>query len=304
MATETGQLIVQFEGKVIQTLPLTDEPLLIGRSPDVGLTLPHPLVSREHAEFSMKNLNAVLTDLGSSNGTFIGNERLGPRQPRVLTDGTSFRVGPYLLTYKASNISPFVPDDTHEESEEQVKVEAVIYERADEARKHFRHVPRSPGRETSSLYMSFLPDIYQEDDFLRRFLLIFEDIWEPLEQRQDHIHMYFNALTCPVTFLPWLANWLGFSLDPHWPEMRQRRLLAQAMDIYRWRGTRYGLIRILEVCTGITPTITETELEPFVFHIQIPATNGEIDRKFINELIQTHKPAHAGYVLEWKQEHF
>lgn len=300
MATEKGQLIVQFEGKIIQTLPLTDEPFLIGRSPDVGLTLPHPLVSREHAELAIKNLNVVLTDLGSSNGTFIGNERLGPRQPRILTDGTSFRIGPYFLTYRASDASPFIPDDVHEESEEQQAREEGIYEQASEARKHFQQVLRSPGQETSSLYMRFLPDIYQENDFLRRFLLIFEEIWEPLEQRQDHIHMYFHPLTCPVVLLPWLASWLDFPLDPHWPEMRQRRILAQAMDIYRWRGTRYGLVRMLEVCTGITPIITEMETEPFVFHIEIPLAAGKVDKKFINDLIQAQKPAHAGYVLEWK----
>jgi len=302
VATEPGQIIVQFEGKVMQTLPLTDVPLIIGRAPEVELTLPHPLVSREHAELSIQNGSAVLTDLGSSNGTFIGDERLGPRQPQVLTDGMGFRIGPYLLTYKASTQSPFIPDDVQEESEEKVVAEAFVYERASEARRHFRPALRSPGQATSSIYMSFLPDIYQENDFLRRFLLIFEDIWEPLEQRQDHIHMYFQPLTCPTAFLPWLANWLGFSLDPHWPEIRQRRLLAQAMDMYRWRGTYYGLIRMLEVCTGVTPVITENEREPFVFHIEIPVTDADIDRKFVNDLIETHKPAQAGYVLKFKDQ--
>jgi phage tail-like protein len=205
------------------------------------------------------------------------------------------------LTYKVSDQAPFTPEDVQEESAEEVQVATFVSERASAARKHFRQVLRSSGQGTNSIYMSFLPDIYQENDFLRRFLLIFEDIWEPLEQRQDNIQMYFQPLTCPTAFLPWLANWLGFSLDPHWPEMRQRRLLAQAMDMYRWRGTHYGLTRMLEVCTGVTPVITENEREPFVFHIEIPVTAGDIDRKFVNDLIQIHKPAHAGYVLKFKE---
>jgi phage tail P2-like protein len=123
-----------------------------------------------------------------------------------------------------------------------------------------------------------------------------------LEQRQDHIEMYFDVQTCPPAFLPWLASWLGLSLNERWPEARRRRLLAQAMELYRWRGTHYGLVRMIEVCTGITPVITEHPSQPFVFRIRItlpPGTSGEaVDKDFIEELIQAHKPAHAGYVLE------
>jgi phage tail-like protein len=160
-------------------------------------------------------------------------------------------------------------------------------------------LPRRRAQLTQSLYSRYLPGIYQDNDFLQRFLSIFEDVWEPLEQRQNYIHMYFDPRTCPVSFLPWLASWLGLSFNPHWPEARRRRLLAQAMDLYRWRGTRYGLIRIIEVCTGLTPVIIENPLEPFVFRIRITATaENAVDKDLIEELIRTHKPAHAGYILE------
>lgn len=162
-------------------------------------------------------------------------------------------------------------------------------------------VQREP-EEDGSLYLGFLPDIFQEDDFLRRFLHIFEDIWEPLEHRQDHIEMYFDPRTCPASFLPWLASWLDLPFNPHWPEARHRRLLSAAMELYSWRGTAYGLTRMIEVCTGLTPLIRELPSQPFVFHIRIitppGAPAGTVDKDFIEELIQAHKPAHAGYVLE------
>ena len=100
MQNESEQLIVQFEGNVIQTHPLTQAPVTIGRSPDVGVTLPHPLVSRAHVELRLGPQGLVITDLGSSNGTYIGTERLAPNQPRILTDGMSFRIGPYTMTYQ------------------------------------------------------------------------------------------------------------------------------------------------------------------------------------------------------------
>ena len=74
------------------------------------------------------------------------------------------------------------------------------------------------------------------------------------------------------------------------------------MELYSWRGTRYGLARMIEVCTGLTPVITESLSQPYVFHIRVtlpPGSPGEtIDKALIEELIQAHKPAHAGYVLE------
>lgn len=311
MQGENGQIIVRFEGNVIQTIPLTRTAITIGRAPDVGISLPHPLISRAHAEVRLDAQGLILTDLGSSNGTFIGEERLAPQQPRILTDRMSFRIGPYQLIYQAAQ-SPQAPEAWVEVQDEQRETDtiptqqpatrreapapAMVPSRVPQA---VSPVPRPRAQVTQSVYSRYLPGLYQENDFLQRFLSIFEDIWEPLEQRQDHIEMYFDPRTCPVSFLPWLASWLGLTFNPHWPEARRRRLLAQAMDLYRWRGTRYGLIRMIEVCTGLTPVIIENPLEPFVFRIRITGTSeNAVDKEFIEELIRIHKPAHAGYILE------
>jgi phage tail-like protein len=310
--TETGQIIVQFEGNIIQTVSLTQEVLSIGRTPEAGLTLPHPLISRAHAELRRQAQGVTLTDLGSSNGTFIGNERLLPQQPRILTDGMSFHIGPYTLTYRASKATQERPTWTEEpEKQEQSggqELPVIVLEPAAATTAHnvtervtagvpraIKPSPRVLSQANRSIYSNYLPDIYQENDFLQRFLYIFEDIWEPLEQRQDHIDMYFDPRTCPAEFLPWLAGWLDLTFNQHWPEARRRRLLAEAMDLYRWRGTRYGLVRMIEICAGVTPVITENPLEPFVFRIRI---SGPVDRELIEELVQVHKPAHAGYILE------
>lgn len=139
----------------------------------------------------------------------------------------------------------------------------------------------------------------RNQDFLARMLLVFESLWEPLEQRQDHIAMYFDPRTCPAELLPWLGAWLDVTLDPHWPEERRRNLLAEAMELFRWRGTAYGLARMIEVSTGLTPVITDEATEPFVVRIAvaIPPASG-VRREVIEDLIRAHKPAHVGYVLE------
>lgn len=309
MATSPAQLIVQLQGSVIQTLPLTLPVLRIGRTPESGLMLDSHLVSRAHAELRVTPQGAVLTDLGSSNGTFIGTQRLLANQPQLLKDGGSFRIGPYILTYRtsASETQTQVEDEEMPRIVEQATLPPEVLETRQQLPLAPRPEPparRAPERAMASLYARYLPDIYQENDFLQRFLHIFEDIWEPLEQRQDHIEMYLDPRTCPAVFLPWLASWLGVPIPAHWPEARKRRLLSQAMELYSWRGTLYGLARMIEICTGLRPEITEKPTEPFVFHVRIalaPSPTGEhVDRTLIEELIQIHKPAYAGYVLEVK----
>jgi phage tail-like protein len=44
--------------------------------------------------------------------------------------------------------------------------------------------------------------------------------------------------TSPASWLGWLASWLNLTVNPHWPEDRQRRLLDEVMELYRWRGRR------------------------------------------------------------------
>jgi hypothetical protein len=76
-------------------------------------------------------------------------------------------------------------------------------------------------------------------------------------------------------------------------------LLSEAVELYRWRGTQYGLTRMIEVCTGATPLIAETPANPFVLHIRVAVSQeSDIDRDTIERLIVANKPAHTGYVLD------
>lgn len=304
MAASSGQLVIVFEGEVVQKLPLTMSVLRIGRVPESDLQLSHALVSRNHAELRIEEQGVVLTDLGSANGTIVKDMRLLPNEPCVLEDGTAFLIGPYTLIYQTTE--PISQDEEQLPKYENHPKTAIAKIPAHNFTplhnpEATMSVPGSLNGNSESIYLYNLPDIFQENDFLRRFLLIFEDIWEPLEQRQDHISMYFDPRTCPESFLPWLASWLGLVLPTHRLEVH-RYFLTQAMDLYNWRGTRYGLIRMLEVCTGLTPEILDFPMRPFVFLIRINIPSdfpGEVpDKRLIEGLIQLHKPAHIGYLLE------
>ena len=51
-------------------------PTVLGRSRDVGITIAHSLISRQHCEIYENDGQLVVRDLGSLNGTFVGESRI------------------------------------------------------------------------------------------------------------------------------------------------------------------------------------------------------------------------------------
>jgi len=85
---------------------LSVSPFTIGREPSNTLVLDDSLCSRNHAlivHFTdpQGTVRYQLTDLSSSNGTFVGGQRLGPNQPFWLTPGNVIRIGTQEWTFEA-----------------------------------------------------------------------------------------------------------------------------------------------------------------------------------------------------------
>ena len=80
-----------------ERLQLFDGENLFGRGdPDV-IELPSTTVSRRHARITV-DADAVLEDLGSKNGTFVGDRQV--TTPTRLNDGDRVRFGSLLLTFR------------------------------------------------------------------------------------------------------------------------------------------------------------------------------------------------------------
>ena len=77
---------------------LGDGHSVLGRDPDVEIFLNSPGVSRRHARITIAGNRAAIEDLGSKNGTFVGDERVHGSQP--LGDGDIIGIGSVKLTLR------------------------------------------------------------------------------------------------------------------------------------------------------------------------------------------------------------
>jgi FHA domain len=79
-------------------VPLEGQPILIGRGADVTVRLDDDYVSTRHARFVPHGDDWYIEDLGSTNGTYIGSQRI--TTPMVVTVGVQVRMGKTIVELK------------------------------------------------------------------------------------------------------------------------------------------------------------------------------------------------------------
>jgi hypothetical protein len=93
-------------GYLLGREPATDARVRSGVLRPITLEDPTGAMSRVHAEIRLDNWDVVLTDSGSSNGTFIAEpgmqvwSMLGPSQPFRLVPGVRVRLGQRTFTFE------------------------------------------------------------------------------------------------------------------------------------------------------------------------------------------------------------
>jgi phage tail-like protein len=161
-------------------------------------------------------------------------------------------------------------------------------------------MPYEPSPQAST-YLQYLPAPYQSqpaDSFISRFLLIVESMLGPIESMIDNLPYYFDPRLAPPELLPRLAAWVGLELDENWSLEQQRELVAQATMLYRWRGTRRGLLEHLRLYTGRTPVVVERFGSQSISVTVTPARPEHFDPSVARRIIEFQKPAHVAYILD------
>lgn len=157
-----------------------------------------------------------------------------------------------------------------------------------------------------------LPAFMQEDDFTVRLTQGFDTVVAPLISVLDCLDAYVDPLLAPDDFVPWLASWVGATVDGHWADQRVRQSILAASSMHRQRGTVEGLRAQLALATGgdvevgdtggvlcsLSPTDAGHEPEPgLVIRIAVDDP-GSVRLSVLEELVDGMKPAHVPHVIE------
>jgi phage tail-like protein len=162
---------------------------------------------------------------------------------------------------------------------------------------------------------TLLPGLYQDDDLAVRFTSALDAVLAPVLGVLDSRDAYVDPRLAPLDFVHWLAQWVGADLDASWPEHRQRALVANAADLYAWRGTARGLSELIKIITGVAPEIVETGGVTWTGSPppagQLPGSAGAaivvrvrtrkgatIDPVRLDRLVAAAKPAHVAHRVE------
>ena len=95
-ASTTPTRLVVTEGPLRgTTLPLGSSAVLIGRAPSCTLVLDDDYSSSRHARFFPQGGQWLVEDLGSTNGTFLGEVKV--QQPTPVAPGAQVRIGQSVI---------------------------------------------------------------------------------------------------------------------------------------------------------------------------------------------------------------
>jgi len=188
-------------------------------------------------------------------------------------------------------------------------------------------------------YLESLPAIYRRSDAIGRNLVrelcfLFEHMFDSVEVNLNDGWRFYDPHVAPTEFLNWLAGWSAFTIDLEWPEAQKRALIKRAVDLYRIRGTKRGLMLFLKLFTGHEPKIEENTwpfrgfriegegaeegakiaidsviLPPVdlahCFVVTMPIKFDDVSPEIvirIHQIIQMEKPAHTHYYLRFAEE--
>lgn len=110
-------------------------------------------------------------------------------------------------------------------------------------------------------WIDYLPEIYQREDyslrFLERYLGIFQTFYEDLNREIDQAADLFDVALADKPMLQWMASWLDMEESHIWSKEQLRKLLSCGASLFKYRGTRAGIMDLVELYTGEKPLLVE-----------------------------------------------
>jgi phage tail-like protein len=98
-----------------------------------------------------------------------------------------------------------------------------------------------------------------EDDFLYRFVTIFQRVGDTVVHQIDTLPHMFDPTVAPEPMVQTMARWLGVDwLDSSLDGRLQREIVLKYAQLIQWRGTKRGLQQLLELLSGAPASVRDS----------------------------------------------
>jgi len=102
-----ARLILTFNKQVIKEFPFDKESVTIGREKDNAIVVDNLAVSSYHARIDKTGADFIITDLQSTNGTFVNNKKIASEK---LSHGDNILIGKHLILFVIAEKDKTEPD--------------------------------------------------------------------------------------------------------------------------------------------------------------------------------------------------
>ncbi len=296
MAESEIKVLIRVNGPEIeeQQLLVGRQGLRVGRTKDNHLALDNREISRQHIRIIWREDKYFVEDLNSSNGSWLNDNRLTPREQYELRPDDVIRIGPFLMRIIRFEVVSAEP--------QALLPELALANEVTPAKTRLARGVEQAILSQRSNWLQYLPAVYSDDSFMERYLLVFESIFNPLMWMLDNFDFYLDADTMPAEWMQWVGSWFDLLILPDLPIQKQRQIVHQLGWLFSRRGTRSGLQRLLEMYFDSSPEIIEPEDEPCHFIVKLNVKNSSLKnaQEVAERLIANHKPAFASYSIQFE----
>lgn len=158
-----------------------------------------------------------------------------------------------------------------------------------------------------------MPSLYRTDYLAELLCGSFDEVLAPIFATLDCLPAYLDPRTVPEDMLDWLASWIGLNVGGHDDPARKRERIITGAALLPWRGTARSVreavvaafnCRTEVIESGDATFSTEPNSEPggrsrpiLVVRV-ITSSDGDVDRRSLDELVDAVKPAHIPHRIE------
>lgn len=109
-----AKLTLSFKDKVLKVYHISPGEMVIGSDPACQIHIDSLALQPRHASITTENRKSVIRDLGTAEGTIVGNSKI--TEPHQLKHDDVIRVGKHTLLFTTEPLDEFASDDESDES--------------------------------------------------------------------------------------------------------------------------------------------------------------------------------------------